>query len=101
MQKAEHYQRNKDAIKARAAARRKVIRDFVDAQKVKPCSDCGQLFPAVCMDFDHRDNKEDNVATMAAEGRPLTVIKAEIEKCDLVCSNCHRIRTARRLGKVL
>jgi predicted HNH restriction endonuclease len=27
-------------------------------------------------------------------------VEAEIIKCDLVCANCHRMRTARRAGRL-
>lgn len=33
---------------------------------------------------------------MVASGRPIAEIAAEISKCELVCANCHRIRTAER-----
>jgi hypothetical protein len=63
--------------------------------KKRPCHDCGGLFPPICMDFDHRepDNK-----LFCISARKYHVgwgaLLAEIAKCDLVCSNCHRIRTA-------
>jgi hypothetical protein len=48
------------------------------------------------MDFDHckNDKKKANVAQMMSAG--LGVVKKEIDKCELVCSNCHRIRTHQR-----
>lgn len=68
---------------------------IVDELKKQPCMDCGQIFPTVCMDFDHRDrsDKYNNVGTMVAHNYSMEKILAEIEKCDLICSNCHRIRT--------
>lgn len=50
------------------------------------------------MDFDHRPGKDkvQKVSTMFAAGWNLDVILAEISKCDLVCANCHRIRTRDR-----
>ena len=62
-----------------------------------PCVDCGGLFSAECMDFDHiEDNKKHNIATMVRSYSKDRVLK-EIEKCELVCSNCHRIRTKNRI----
>ena len=68
----------------------------VDVLKDRPCHDCGQTFPPECMDFDHRDGttKADNVSRLLHSWPALL---AEIAKCDLVCANCHRIRTRRRL----
>lgn len=45
------------------------------------------------MDFDHLFAKEDNIATMVYTGVALEVVRAEIAKCELVCANCHRVRT--------
>ena len=42
-----------------------------------------------------------NVNVLAKRGAPKDVLLAEMAKCDLVCANCHRIRTwQRRKGKV-
>lgn len=64
--------------------------------KRKPCLDCGRSFPPVCMDFDHRPGtvKSIDVARLVSQGP--AIMLEEIEKCDLVCSNCHRIRTHQR-----
>ena len=70
---------------------------YVTEIKSKPCTDCGNSFPACCMDFDHvRGEKKMNVASMAWSTLSLATIQAEIDKCDLVCANCHRIRTFNR-----
>lgn len=54
------------------------------------------IFPSVCMEFDHRDHsqKSDRVTRLAQFS--LRRMYEEIEKCDLVCANCHRIRTFKR-----
>jgi len=58
--------------------------------------DCGRTFPAFVMDFDHRDGKQFEIGTGQARGYGIKTLVAEIAKCDLVCSNCHRIRTFAR-----
>jgi hypothetical protein len=78
--------------RARSALYYDRARAITIAAKSVPCMDCGGLFPWVCMDFDHvRGKKLFNIA----EGmqKKLSVLLAEIAKCDVVCSNCHRIRT--------
>jgi len=48
------------------------------------------------MDFDHRfpDEKSFNIGRDALAGRcSLEQLEREIAKCDVVCANCHRIRT--------
>lgn len=62
-----------------------------------PCMDCGWVYPKEVMEFDHREpeTKESEIGRMvfrASDSR----LHAEIEKCDLVCANCHRVRTIRR-----
>ena len=68
-------------------------RAWVQAEKVKRgCIDCGYSKHAAALDFDHvHGDKLFEVSK--AMGRSLDVIKAEIAKCVVRCSNCHRIRT--------
>lgn len=72
---------------------RLVMDDFIRDAKAKPCSDCGGEFHYAAMDFDHvRGEKAGEVAEFQRSGN-LPRLIAEIEKCDLVCANCHRVRT--------
>ena len=66
--------------------------------KANPCSDCGKSYPTCCMDFDHRKDTEKryNVGSMFAHHYSIELIQLELNKCDLVCANCHRIRTRDR-----
>jgi hypothetical protein len=61
-----------------------------------PCVDCGRRFPPCVMQFDHRDPtaKAQGVTRMLMRAR--SVILAEVAKCDIVCTNCHRVRTYER-----
>jgi hypothetical protein len=68
----------------------------IERLKVAPCLDCNECFPPECMDFDHRDPKTKRMNIAALIGCRLDKILAEIAKCDLICANCHRIRTRRR-----
>jgi len=68
------------------------FRKRLDVLKSQPCMDCGQSYPPVAMDFDHvRGVKVSDVGLMSQ--RAWSTVLVEIEKCDLVCANCHRIRT--------
>lgn len=55
-----------------------------------PCS-CGESHVA-CLDFHHRDpsQKKGNVMILAASGASIRSLDAEIDKCDVLCANCHR-----------
>lgn len=64
--------------------------------KSVPCPDCGGMFPPCCMDFDHvRGEKKFNIS-VNMYSRSFAALLEEIAKCDVVCANCHRIRTERR-----
>lgn len=92
-----HYRANKEVYRANADARRQTAQAFVRDSKLAPCADCHGVFPPVCMDFDHvGGDKTANVSKMARDGASIAKLVAEISKCDLVCANCHRIRTAAR-----
>lgn len=71
------------------------IRNYVNEIKSSnPCSDCGNKFHPTAMDFDHRPGTE-KIKEISKMGT-FRAIDVEIQKCDLVCSNCHRIRTHTR-----
>lgn len=77
--------------------RRELRRKFVEELKCGSCSDCQQEFPPCCMDFDHvRGTKRYGIAQAVAQDVSWDTLYEEIAKCDLVCSNCHRIRHALR-----
>ena len=77
------------------------LNEWMVELKSKPCTDCGNCFPACCMDFDHQpeSKKAYNIGSMFAHHYSRELIQSELDKCELVCSNCHRIRTRnRRIG---
>lgn len=93
--RASHARHRKEDL-ARQLERQRVNREAVNKLKAFPCQDCENSFPSYVMDFDHvRGEKLGNVSSMC-NNRPLTMIMKEIEKCDLVCANCHRERTQKR-----
>jgi hypothetical protein len=53
------------------------------------------------MDFDHRDGslKFDSISSIVNRRASKKLLLSELKKCDLVCVNCHRIRSHRRKGK--
>lgn len=74
-------------------------RDTVRDIKLKRgCADCGYNAHWAALDFDHLPGaaKVMDVAEMIRVSRPLAAILAEIEKCEVVCANCHRVRTVMR-----
>lgn len=78
--------------KKRTEAHRVLITQLKD----NPCTDCGVRYPPYVMDFDHRDPSQKKFGLSIGGNnysRSEKAILAEVAKCDLVCSNCHRERT--------
>ncbi len=84
-----NWRRDKRAARDRAAKRSAEM-------KSGPCVDCGSRLPPCAMEFDHLPGtlKIDKLSRLI-EVRPLSAT-SETEKCDLVCVNCHRVRTKAR-----
>ncbi len=61
-----------------------------------PCVDCGEGDPVV-LEFDHLRDKRFSISE-GIQGRNWQDVLDEIAKCDVVCANCHRRRTAIRGG---
>jgi hypothetical protein len=65
-----------------------------------PCADCGESDPVV-LEFDHLDTQAKSFDIgQSLPYRKWESILEEIEKCEVVCANCHRRRTARRRGSL-
>lgn len=63
----------------------------------RACADCGRIYPPQVMQWDHKPGFEKvGDVSQAFWGRTREEILAEIAKCDLVCTNCHTIRTFTR-----
>ena len=67
-----------------------------EIKEASGCTDCGVTNPIV-LDFDHLKDKKYNISRMIHDGFSWAAIKKEIAKCEVVCANCHRIRTHYRL----
>lgn len=92
-----HYKRNKRAYLDRNTRARLRHRALIRRVKSRPCADCGVQYPYYVMDFDHRDGETKIFGLNAVNRMTLPGILREIEKCDVVCANCHRERTHRRM----
>lgn len=100
----EHYSKNKNLYIERAKIGKikslKRNREFVlNYLRKHPCVDGEEANPVV-LEFDHRKSEEKlgNVADLAINGVSLSNLVSEMEKCDVRCANCHRIKTAKEEG---
>ena len=94
------YQRNRAKQMAYVNARRRRLSEqirlfLLDYLKSHPCRVCGIDNPVV-LEFHHKNPQEKkyNIAHLIHRGCTLEVVKKEVEKCDVLCANCHRIETA-------
>ena len=86
--------RRKKNILARKARNQQETKQFIyEFCKSHPCTDCGEADPIV-LEFDHLGDKSYNVSSMVDHS--MKMIQKEIAKCEVVCANCHRRRTAKR-----
>ncbi len=56
------------------------------------CADCNNVFPPYIYDFHHLDSNEKENTIARIMGRKWENIVPELDKCVLLCSNCHRTR---------
>lgn len=94
-----YYAAHRHAERARVMRRHDETVAFLRELRRVPCADCGGIFPPHVMDFDHRDPSEKLFAITGGHAPLLSRQKliAEIDKCDIVCANCHALRTYARL----
>ena len=76
------------------------LTDWYRALNDAPCSDCGGRFHHAATAWDHRpsERKSFDVSTMVSKTYSKRQIVEEIAKRDLVCANCHAVRTILRRG---
>lgn len=92
-----HYASNKEQYLARNKRTRKRRQARMLQQKANtPCSDCGGTFHPFIMEYDHRDPSTKNFSIGSIHKNAGRKLAEELEKCDLVCANCHKMRTFRR-----
>jgi hypothetical protein len=91
-----HYRRRKRLYLDRNLNAYAERRQMVIDAKAKPCADCGVQYPYYVMDFDHLDGTQKVFSLNSVHRVTKRAILREIEKCEVVCSNCHRERTHRR-----
>lgn len=58
-----------------------------------PCADCKVNYPSHVMDFDHINGDKENTISVMVHNCSWEDLLQEIEKCEVVCANCHRQRT--------
>ena len=91
----DYYQRNRQHLLAKQAEKNRRLRErqrqwLIDYKKGLSCVRCGESHPAT-LQFHHRNQqeKEFEISLYTALGFSKARLLAEIEKCDVICANCH------------
>jgi len=87
-----HWEKSKVSSARIVSARKQFVWDYLT---LHPCVTCGETDPVV-LEFDHLDpsQKSHGVANMIYRKFTELKILAEIQKCQVLCANCHRRKTA-------
>ncbi len=79
------------------AGLRKRNKEYIIEAKKKPCKDCNIQYPTYIMDLDHLPGTYKRFAlSKMSKTYSLKEVQKEIDKCEVVCANCHRERTYQR-----
>ena len=97
--RVKYRERLREEGRVTSSAKRLEYQKFIDDMKAYvPCTDCHEAFPPECMDFDHvRGQKLFDISKGHTRNRD--AVYTELARCEVVCSNCHRIRTRRRANE--
>jgi hypothetical protein len=88
------YRKNRERQEGKKRRRRAGLRRWVYELKLDECAcaRCGEDRPG-CLDFHHPDRtaKTDSVSNMVVRAFSKEAIREEIEACEVLCANCHRL----------
>ena len=86
-----YYYKNKKQEILRTTKRKKEIIEWFKKYKSNlECENCGEDHSA-CLDFHHSEEKETSVSDLVRNTTSsISRIKKEIDKCQVLCANCHR-----------
>jgi len=93
-----YYKENREkhlgVISRQRAKGREARHEFIVEYLLEhPCAECGEPDPVV-LEFDHLGDKEMEISTAVHQGWGWSRLKKEIAKCQVLCSNCHKRKTA-------
>lgn len=97
---AEYHRRNRERLLAKKRALHASFRHwYMSLKEGTPCTDCGNSYPAPVMQWDHLPGTEKtaDLGYLWRKHNKQRVLD-EIAKCELVCANCHALRTLSRRG---
>jgi hypothetical protein len=85
-------------VRERTEAAREAAREYVYQYLLKhSCESCGEADPRV-LEFHHVGQKDSEITRLVSGGWSIRRIQEEIDKCQVLCSNCHRRVTVDERG---
>jgi hypothetical protein len=91
---ANYFQANRPRIMARKRERwSDLLRWYKELKEGAPCADCGGFFHHAAMTWDHLPGHEKVTEVSNLRRLSRRAVLAEIAKCELVCANCHAVRS--------
>lgn len=94
----EHYQNNKEIYYAKSKDYLLKVKKFIfNYLNENPCVVCGEVDPIV-LEFDHLRDKKYSISNMLNKCGSIESIKEEISKCQVLCANCHKRKTAKQFS---
>jgi hypothetical protein len=95
---SKHKEEHLENVKVRKYKFRQEVRQYVwDYLSAHPCSECGEADPIV-LEFHHLRGKDKAVSELVGAGWSIQRVQAEIDKCIVLCANCHRRKTMTERG---
>jgi len=92
---SEWYKNNKECVIEHGKKNKNNLHSYIfDYLTKNSCVDCGESDPIV-LEFDHQKDKEFNISDGIIRNMSIKRISDEILKCEVVCANCHKRRTAK------
>ncbi len=94
-----HGEKHRETVRQSRITRKVAAREYINEYlSTHPCIDCGES-DLVVLQFHHVSGKKrDAVANLARGNHSLDRIKREVNKCVVLCANCHQRRTAKEQG---
>ena len=92
---ARHYRTHKGEYQKRSHRHREAVVEFLLEAKRVTCADCGEWYPHYVLEFDHLSDKSFTIGR-EARSKSIETLRKEIAKCEIVCANCHSVRTYNR-----